>query len=286
MRDYQGARDSWCGDDAVRGECSAHCMLYSVYTVHSASSTQCMMYSVCGALSVCYTRCMLYSVYAVLGVCYTQLMLHPVCAVLGVCCTQCMLYSVYAVPGVWCTRCMLCWVCVVFGVNYWSWHEEWERDDLTWCSLVMVELRMRQREMRGDGTKYHEKLGLKRILCGSQFTNPKMGGLRTDEECNKTDMRSSQPNQASRTPAFHYPPISCTSVLSSSPMSLFLVQNSTIIAEHKVKSSLSISPCHDHELTPSTAYTKYSIHREQYTPRTVYTENSIHRVQHTLSNRG
>jgi len=29
--------------------------------------------------------------------------------------------------------------------------------------------------------------------------------------------------------------------------------------EHKVKSSLSISPCHNRELTPSTAYTKYSI---------------------------
>jgi hypothetical protein len=37
--------------------------------------------------------------------------------------------------------------------------------------------------------------------------------------------------------------------------SLFLVLNSTIIAEHNVKSSLSISPCHDHELTPSSAYT-------------------------------
>jgi len=28
----------------------------------------------------------------------------------------------------------------------------------------------------------------------------------------------------------------------------------------KIKSSLSISPCHDHELTPSTAYSGYSIH--------------------------
>jgi len=44
------------------------------------------------------------------------------------------------------------------------------------------------------------------------------------------------------------------------PPSLFLVHNSTIIAEHKVKSSLSISPCHDHELTLSTAYTEYSTH--------------------------
>jgi len=42
-------------------------------------------------------------------------------------------------------------------------------------------------------------------------------------------------------------------------ISPFLVLNSTITSEHKVKLSLSISPCHNHELTPSTAYTKYSI---------------------------
>jgi len=39
--------------------------------------------------------------------------------------------------------------------------------------------------------------------------------------------------------------------------------------EHKVKSSLSISPCHHHELTLSAAYTKYSIHRVQRTPEIV-----------------
>jgi hypothetical protein len=69
---------------------------------------------------------------------------------------------------------------------------------------------------------------------------------------------------------------------------------STIIAEPKVKSSLSISPCHNHESTlstayteyriqPSTPYTEYSIHRVQHTPSTAYTENCIHRVEHTPS---
>jgi len=58
---------------------------------------------------------------------------------------------------------------------------------------------------------------------------------------------------------------------------------STIIPEHKVKSSLSISPYHNHELTRSTAYTESSIHRVQHTPSTPYTEYSIHRVQHTPS---
>jgi len=34
--------------------------------------------------------------------------------------------------------------------------------------------------------------------------------------------------------------------------------------EHNVKSSLSFSPCHHHELTLSAAYTEYSIHRVQH----------------------
>jgi len=49
------------------------------------------------------------------------------------CRTQCMLYSVYA----------------VLGVNSWSCHGEIERDDLTLCPAMMVEMWMRKREM-GD----------------------------------------------------------------------------------------------------------------------------------------
>jgi len=41
--------------------------------------------------------------------------------------------------------------------------------------------------------------------------------------------------------------------------SLFLVSNSIRTWEHKVMSPLSISPCCDHELTPSTAFTQYCI---------------------------
>jgi uncharacterized protein (UPF0248 family) len=70
---------------------------------------------------------------------------------------------------------------------------------------------------------------------------------------------------------------------SSSPISIFLANNSTIIAEHKVKLSLSISPCHDHLLTLSAVYTEYSMYRVQHTPNTAYTEYSIHQVQHTPS---
>ena len=76
-----------------------------------------------------------------------------------------------------------------------------------------------------------------------------------------------------------YPPYRSRVILI--PKFLFLVHNSTIIAEHKVKLSFCISPCHDYKLTLSTAYTKYSIHRVQHTPSTAYTECSIHWVQHT-----
>ena len=65
------------------------------------------------------------------------------------------------------------------------------------------------------------------------------------------------------------------------PPSLFLIHSCTIITEHKVKSSLCISPCHDHEFTLCKAYTEYSIHRIQDTRDTAYTQYSIHRIQHT-----
>jgi hypothetical protein len=44
----------------------------------------------------------------------------------------------------------------------------------------------------------------------------------------------------------------------------------SIIAEHNVKSSISISPCHDHELTPSTAYAKHSIHQVEHQPKIIF----------------
>jgi hypothetical protein len=111
-------------------------------------------------------------------------------------------------------------------------------------------------------------------VCKS-IDHPNTAGTSPDRACNYTDTRSSEPNQASHTRDFSYPLVSSASFSSSSPMSLFLAHNSTIIAEHNVKSSLSISQCHDHELTPSTAYTEYSIHREQHTPNTSYTEDCL-----------
>jgi len=41
------------------------------------------------------------------------------------------------------------------------------------------------------------------------------------------------------------------------------------LQEHEVKSSLSISPCHHHESTPSAPYAECSIHRAQHRPEIV-----------------
>jgi len=99
-----------------------------------------------------------------------------------------------------------------------------------------------------------------------------MAGTTPDPAGKNTGPRSAKPNQATRTPDFSY------LLLSSILVPIFIphLSSFTIIAEHKVKSSLSISACHDHELTLSTAYTEYSIHRVQHTPSTAYTEYSIH----------
>jgi len=43
----------------------------------------------------------------------------------------------------------------------------------------------------------------------------------------------------------------------------------------KVKSSLSISPCHHHELTPRAAYAECSIHRVQHRLSTAYTQDCL-----------
>jgi len=105
-----------------------------------------MQYSVYAVLGVCSTQCMQYLVYVVLGVCCTWCIQHSVYAVLSACSTQCMLCSEYAVLGACCTQCMLDLVS-----TYEPWHGVIARNDLTLCSEVIVELRTRKREMRGDG---------------------------------------------------------------------------------------------------------------------------------------
>jgi hypothetical protein len=147
----------------------------------------------------------------------------------------------------------------------------------------MVELRTRKSEMKGYGGSHHEKLELKRILYASQCTILYTAGMSPDPAFNYTNTRSFQPNQERFTPDFSYLIVSSTSFSCSSPISLFLIHYSTIIAEHKVKLFLYISPCHNRELEPSIAYAEYSMRRIQNTLSTAYNEYSIHWVQHTPS---
>jgi len=129
----------------------------------------------------------------------------------------------------------------------------------------MVELRTGKREMRGDGTNHHEKLGLKRISCTSQLIIPDTAGMCPNRACNYTDMRSSQPNQASGTPDCSYPLVSSTSFSSSSPSHSFsfttlpLSQN-TKLSDPLLSLHAMIMSLHRVQHTPSTAYTGYSIH--------------------------
>jgi hypothetical protein len=94
----------------------------------------------------------------------------------------------------------------------------------------MVKLRPRKRQIRGDQGYPHETMGLKRILCTSQVTIPNTAGMTPDPAGNSTDPRSSKPDQGSRTPTLPSPLVSSLSFSSSSPISLFLVHISTIIA--------------------------------------------------------
>jgi len=123
--------------------------------------------------------------------------------------------------------------------------------------------------MRGDGGNHHEKLVLKRISWASQLTIPDTAVTTPEPAGKNTGTRTSKPNQASRTPDFSSPLVSSIFV----PIFIPYLSFSTIITEHKVNSSLSISPCYDHELTLSTAYTEYSMHRVQHTPSTAYTQD-------------
>jgi len=153
-----------------------------------------------------------------------------------------------ALLGVCCTRC---WLMIM------AW-----RDREGWLNFVFL----------GDGRVEHKKerdqrrwgkssreTGTWRISCASQLTIPDTAGTSPNPAGINTDTRSSNPIRQVVLLISHsrsYPPyrshlhppslsFSCTTLPSSQ--------------EHKVKSFLSISPCHNRELTPSTAYTKSSI---------------------------
>jgi len=156
-----------------------------------------------------------------------------------------MLYSVDAVLGVCCIRCQLMimswrdregWLNLVFcgdgwvvdekerdGGWRWEWYGGYER---IWDIRGMTCLIGLGRPCIGDGSR---RIGTLTCHIG-------------DGELTRTR------NSLSPSFSWWFPLISH-----------FLVLNSTITYEHEFQSSLSISPCHNQDLTQSTAYTKYSI---------------------------
>ena len=134
-----------------------------------------------------------------------------------------------SIRGWFSTWCVQYFVYAVLGVNSWSLHREIHRDYSTSCSQVMVE---REREIRGDGGNHHEKLGLKRIVCESQFTIPDTTGTTPDPVGKNTNTRSSQPIEASCTSDFFYPHVFSILFPSSSPIPPFLPLSQNTKSSH------------------------------------------------------
>ena len=111
---------------------------------------------------------------------------------------------------------------------------------------------------------HHEKLGLKRISCASQFTIPDKTGTSPDPAGKYIDSRSSQPNQACRTPHFSYPLISSISFPSSSSISLSRPQ-----LDHHQKNTMLSHP------TLSLDAMIKSWHRVQHTQSTASTQDCL-----------
>jgi hypothetical protein len=128
-----------------------------------------------------------------------------------------------------------------------------------------VDVKERAERMSGNN---HEKLKRKSICRVSQCSIAATAGTPRDPACDYTDRRLSQPSQASCIAVCSYPLVFSASFTSTSPICFLLVPKSTIIPEPNIKLSLCISPSHDHELTETTAYAEYSIHRVGYIPST------------------
>ena len=176
------------------------------------------------------------------------------------------------------------WDDAVLGVCctlWWFMSMAW-RDREGWLDFVFLGDGRVEHKQERDQKRWGKLLWetwAQRSVCASELTIPNMAGRSPDLACNNSNTWSSQRNQASCTADFSYPLESSISFSSSSPISLFLILNSTIIAEHKVISSLSVSSWYDHVLTPSTAYTQYSIPQVLHTPSTASTQvylSSLH----------
>ena len=147
----------------------------------------------------------------------------------------------------------------------------------------MVELSTRKREIREDGGNHHEKLGLRELRVRVNWPSP-------IRQVQIPMWQVPTPIRCLINPITEVIPLICqvSSYLPSRsdvhPASLsFSSTTLPSLNVHKVESSLSISPWHHHELTPSAAFAKCSIREVQHTRSGAYTKCSIRRVQHTPS---
>jgi hypothetical protein len=166
---------------------------------------------------------------------------------------------------------MLDSVYAVLSVDSWIWHGEIESNHLPSCSQLMVELRMRKREMTGYGWNHYENLGLKRISCASQFTIPDTAGTNPNQACYEVFRTKSGKS---------YPCI----LISDRILHIVLIlipylslSRPQLYHQHRTQSKV-ITLCFF--MSGSWVDTEYSIPQVQHTLSTVYTEHSIHQVQH------
>jgi len=133
----------------------------------------------------------------------------------------------------------------------------------------MVELSTRKREIRGDVGNHHGKLGLREYHVRVNWPSP-IWQVRDPIRRVITPVRGLlNPIRQVVLLICHsrsYPPYRSHLHPPSLSFSSTTLPSSQ---EHKVKSSLSISPCHHHESTLSASYTECSIHRVQHTPKIV-----------------
>jgi len=164
---------------------------------------------------------------------------------LGICITWYMQYLVYTVLSVCSIRCMQDVVYALLGVNSWSWHAKIQTDSLTWCSWVMIGWRTRMRKKRGDGEIMIKNVDWRElcVLVNLRFPMQQVWVQRrpvwTPIRVVLNAIRQVIPLISHLS---SYPP--CRS--HHHPPSLLLIHNCTTITEYQVKSSLSISPCHDY----------------------------------------
>jgi len=179
-------------------------------------------------------------------------------AVLGVCCTRCMLYSVYA----------------VLGVNSWSWHGEIERDDLTLCSAMMVELWTRKGEM---GMKMRTMWWIRADMRNQGFDLPDWVG-KTSYRGNYTPDRDSYLPYRGWSIESHTKFAKSQFLMTICPINSHLSTSRPQLYRH-LRTRSSVIPLYL-SMPWSRVNTEYSIHRVQHTPSTAYTEYGIHRVLH------